>query len=99
MSSSSSSAANKECPWSGKPVSSDSLTSYRGHTVGFCNTGCRDKFVTATTHFDKAIGARDAALAASTTGKGGAWVQPRLFVPALVIVLVAGYLLGSRQRK
>jgi hypothetical protein len=43
---------NQSCPWSGKPVSPDSLTSYRGHVVGFCNTGCRDKFEAATRAFD-----------------------------------------------
>jgi hypothetical protein len=46
---------NEVCPWSGKPVSEDSLTHYRGRVVGFCNTGCRDKFETATAAFDKAI--------------------------------------------
>ena len=35
---------NDVCPWSGKPVSPDSLTRYRGQVVGFCNPGCRDKF-------------------------------------------------------
>ncbi|MEX0695256.1 MAG: hypothetical protein WD075_12485 [Rhodospirillales bacterium] len=35
---------NPLCPFSGKPVEPDSLTLYRGHTVGFCNPGCRDKF-------------------------------------------------------
>ncbi len=35
---------NKFCPRSGKPVQEDSLTNYRGYTVGFCNTGCRDDF-------------------------------------------------------
>ncbi|GAB5564602.1 MAG: hypothetical protein Wins2KO_16650 [Winogradskyella sp.] len=35
---------NKFCPRSGKPVSKDSLTTYRGFTVGFCNPGCRDNF-------------------------------------------------------
>jgi hypothetical protein len=28
---------------------------YRGRTVGFCNTGCRDKFGTAVRAFDDAI--------------------------------------------
>lgn len=37
-------AINEFCPRSGKPVSSDSFTRYRGHTVGFCNTHCRDDF-------------------------------------------------------
>lgn len=46
---------NAVCPWSGKPVSPDSLTRYRGQVVGFCNTGCRDKFVAATSLFDEAI--------------------------------------------
>ena len=43
---------NDSCPWSGKPVSADSLTLYRGKVVGFCNTGCRDKFEAATRAFD-----------------------------------------------
>ena len=46
---------NEVCPWSGDPVSPDSLTLYRGKTVGFCNTGCRDKFEAATKAFDTAI--------------------------------------------
>jgi hypothetical protein len=46
---------NEVCPWSGKPVSGDSLTLYRGEVVGFCNTGCRDKFESATRTFDAAI--------------------------------------------
>ena len=43
---------NETCPWSGKPVAPDSLTFYRGHVVGFCNPGCREKFEKATGHFD-----------------------------------------------
>jgi hypothetical protein len=50
---------NATCPWSGKPVSADSLTRYRGHIVGFCNTGCRDKFEAASRAFDSAIEAKD----------------------------------------
>jgi hypothetical protein len=46
---------NEVCPWSGKPVSQDALTLYRGKVVGFCNTGCRDKFEAATRVFDGAI--------------------------------------------
>jgi len=46
---------NKFCPWSGDPVSADSLTLYRGKVVGFCNTGCRDKFEKAASAFDSAI--------------------------------------------
>ena len=50
---------NDVCPWSGKPVSADSLTTYRGKVVGFCNTGCRDKFERATRAFDGAIEGSD----------------------------------------
>lgn len=46
---------NATCPWSGKPVSADSLTRYRGRVVGFCNPGCRDKFERATRMFDEAV--------------------------------------------
>ncbi len=35
---------NDTCPRSGKPVAVDSLTTYRGRTVGFCNPHCRDDF-------------------------------------------------------
>ena len=50
---------NDRCPWSGDPVSADSLTRYRGKVVGFCNTGCRDKFVAATRVFDAKIEGKD----------------------------------------
>jgi hypothetical protein len=46
---------NQTCPWSGAPVSADSLTRYKGEVVGFCNTGCRDKFEAASGAFDAAI--------------------------------------------
>jgi hypothetical protein len=46
---------NTACPWSGKPVSADSLMFYRGRTIGFCNPGCRDKFLKASTIFDGLI--------------------------------------------
>jgi len=46
---------NDVCPWSGKPVSADSLLLYRNQVVGFCNPGCRDKFAAATSMFDKNI--------------------------------------------
>ncbi len=49
---------NRTCPWSGDPVSEDSLTLYRGQVVGFCNPGCRDKFDAATSAFDAAIEGR-----------------------------------------
>ena len=45
---------NRLCPWSGEPVQADSLTLYGGKVVGFCNPGCRDKFVKATAAFDAA---------------------------------------------
>ena len=48
-------AVNQVCPWSGKPVSADSLTIYSGAVVGFCNPGCRDKFETAARAFDAAL--------------------------------------------
>ncbi len=48
-------AVNTVCPWSGKPISADSLTRYRGTVVGFCNPGCRDKFEQAVTAFDAAL--------------------------------------------
>lgn len=48
-------AVNETCPWSDKPISEDSLTLYKGQVVGFCNTGCRDKFEKATVHFDAAL--------------------------------------------
>ncbi len=41
---------NDTCPRSGKAISADSLTEYRGYVVGFCNTHCRDDF---TTHVDE----------------------------------------------
>jgi hypothetical protein len=50
---------NDVCPWSGKPVSADSLTLYKGEVVGFCNTGCRDKFETAARAFDAKIESKD----------------------------------------
>jgi hypothetical protein len=52
-------AVNDVCPWSGKPVSADSLTHYRGEVVGFCNPGCRDKFDAAAQAFDAAIDKKD----------------------------------------
>jgi YHS domain-containing protein len=52
-------SVNDVCPWSGKPVSADSLTTYRGRTVGFCNPGCRDKFDTAARAFDAAMESKE----------------------------------------
>ena len=48
-------SVNDVCPWSGDPVSADSLTLYQGKVVGFCNPGCRDKFERATKAFDAAV--------------------------------------------
>lgn len=48
-------AVNELCPWSGDAISADALTLYRGKVVGFCNTGCRDKFEKAVSDFDAAI--------------------------------------------
>ncbi|MEM7084215.1 MAG: glutathione S-transferase [Pseudomonadota bacterium] len=50
---------NKTCPWSGEPVSADSLTTWEGHIVGFCNPGCRDKFEKAAKHFERSRVRRD----------------------------------------
>jgi YHS domain-containing protein len=50
---------NATCPWSGKPVSADSLTLYKGKVVGFCNPGCREKFESATRAFDEAIESKE----------------------------------------
>ncbi len=35
---------NQTCPRSGKPIVLECSTQYRGHTVAFCNPGCRDDF-------------------------------------------------------
>jgi hypothetical protein len=53
-------AVNATCPWSGKPIAQDSLTTYKGAVVGFCNPGCRDKFEKAVTHFDDAFAIKQA---------------------------------------
>ena len=53
-------AVNETCPWSGKPVAADSLTTYKGAVVGFCNPGCRDKFERALRHFKDALEGRRA---------------------------------------
>ena len=53
-------AVNTTCPWSGDPVAEDSLTFYKGEVVGFCNTGCRDKFEKAVAHFDDSLMERNA---------------------------------------
>ncbi len=52
---------NTRCPWSGKPVQADSLTEYRGNVVGFCNTGCRDKFEQVVRQFEELLAAEEKA--------------------------------------
>lgn len=51
-------AINETCPWSGKPISADSLTLYNGAVVGFCNPECRDKFAKALRSFEADLQAR-----------------------------------------
>jgi hypothetical protein len=51
---------NERCPWSGEPVREDSLAQYRDKVVGFCNPGCRDKFVQAVSTFDAALQGKEA---------------------------------------
>ena len=50
---------NETCPWSGKPVAADSLTHYKGAVVGFCNSGCRDKFDQAVSRFESILETKD----------------------------------------
>ena len=50
---------NDTCPWSGKPVSADSLTRYKGKVVGFCNPGCRERFESAARAFDQVIESKE----------------------------------------
>lgn len=94
-------AVNEVCPWSGKPVSDEALTQYRGHTVGFCNPGCRDKFDAATTLFDAAIAtepARGAQPAPRTLLQlAGAAVAPVRLADAVLVVIDAQgeYLTGA----
>jgi len=47
---------NIHCPNSGKPVTADGLTLYKGKVVGFCNPGCRDTFENAVLMFEKNLG-------------------------------------------
>lgn len=54
---------NDACPFSGKPVEADSLTTWRGRTVGFCNPGCRDKFAADPEAFPDAVATFEALLA------------------------------------
>ena len=47
---------NTHCPNSGKPVTADGLTLYKGKVVGFCNPRCRDTFENAVLMFEKNLG-------------------------------------------
>ncbi|HEU0223598.1 MAG TPA: glutathione S-transferase family protein [Paracoccaceae bacterium] len=38
-------AENTHCPYSGKPVATDSFAEIQGRVIGFCNPFCRDKTV------------------------------------------------------
>ncbi|WP_368667265.1 isochorismatase family protein [Roseomonas sp. 18066] len=82
-------AINETCPWSGKPVSADSLTSWRDQVVGFCNTGCRDKFAKAEAHFEAAARALPAPKTLFELG-GGPPPAARLSEAVLVVIDAQG---------
>lgn len=42
--SASTSPVNTQCPFSGKPIQKTAVATYRGKTIAFCNTHCRDDF-------------------------------------------------------
>jgi hypothetical protein len=46
---------NDVCPWTGKPVSADALTLYKGKVVGFADRRARDSFLAATIAFETAL--------------------------------------------
>jgi len=46
---------NTHCPNSGKPVTAEGLTLYKGKIVGFCNPGCRDTFENAVAMFEESM--------------------------------------------
>lgn len=46
---------NALCPFSGKAVQADSLTTFEGHVVGFCNPGCRDNFASSPENYPDAV--------------------------------------------
>ena len=73
---------NDTCPWSGDPVQADSLTRYEGQVVGFCNTGCRDKFETALRHFEAAKGAGAGPAASGPSARASA--NPLTYEPRAV---------------
>jgi hypothetical protein len=53
-------ALNRSCPWSGRPIRDDALTTYRGRIVGFCSPGHRDRFAAAIALFEQEIARRAA---------------------------------------
>jgi len=59
---------NAYCPRSGKPVSDNSLTTYLGYTVGFCNPGCRDDFAAHMAERPQDCAYFDAAICALESG-------------------------------
>lgn len=46
---------NDVCPWTGKPVSADALTRYKGKVIGFADRRSRDAFLAAIIAFETAI--------------------------------------------
>lgn len=46
---------NDVCPWTGKPVSADALTLYKGRVVGFASRSARDAFLAAIVAFETAM--------------------------------------------
>ncbi len=55
-------AVNETCPWSGKPIAADALTTYRDAVVGFGAPDLRDRFEAAVKQFEQAIADRDVPL-------------------------------------
>ena len=47
---------NTHCPNSGKPVTAQGLTHYKGKVMGFCNPDCRDAFENALAMFEASLG-------------------------------------------
>jgi hypothetical protein len=46
---------NDVCPLSGRPVSDDALTLYKGKVVGFADRAARDSFLASLVAFETAI--------------------------------------------
>jgi hypothetical protein len=58
---------NPTCPISGEPVAPDSLTTYKGHMVGFGEPEDRDKFAAAPNDFPDSIHHFDQRIAEGTS--------------------------------